>query len=53
MEARLVWAARPVVSALFLALLVGTHAWGAGYRTTNFTVDAPTPELAKEIGDTG
>src|SRR5262249_559747 len=23
-----------------------------GYRTTNFTVSAPTPELAKEIGDT-
>src|SRR5262245_20387831 len=24
----------------------------SGYRTTNFTVSAPTPELAKEIGDT-
>jgi hypothetical protein len=23
----------------------------AGYRTTNFTVSAPTPQLAKEIGD--
>jgi hypothetical protein len=23
----------------------------AGYKTTNFTVSAPTPELAKEIGD--
>lgn len=23
----------------------------AGYRTANFTVDAPTPQLAKEIGD--
>ena len=23
----------------------------AGYRTANFTVDAPTPRLAKEIGD--
>ena len=26
-------------------------AQAAGYRTTNFTVDAPTPQLAKEIGD--
>ena len=26
-------------------------AQGAGYRTVNFTVDAPTPQLAKEIGD--
>jgi hypothetical protein len=24
----------------------------AGYRTANFTVSAPTPQLAKEIGDT-
>jgi hypothetical protein len=24
---------------------------GAGYKTTNFVVSAPTPELAKEIGD--
>lgn len=24
---------------------------GAGYKTTNFTVSAPTPQLAKEIGD--
>ncbi|MBL9162698.1 MAG: hypothetical protein JNL18_08210 [Planctomycetaceae bacterium] len=24
---------------------------GAAYRTVNFTVDAPTPQLAKEIGD--
>ena len=23
----------------------------AGYKTTNFVVSAPTPELAKEIGD--
>jgi hypothetical protein len=26
-------------------------AQGAGYRTVNFTVDAPTPQLAKEIGE--
>jgi hypothetical protein len=42
-------------SALFTALVAllslanATH--GAGYRTVNFTVDAPTPQLAKEIGD--
>ena len=27
-------------------------ALAAGYRTTNFVVSAPTPALAKEIGDT-
>ncbi|HEX5471110.1 MAG TPA: hypothetical protein VFW73_04455 [Lacipirellulaceae bacterium] len=27
------------------------RAEAAGYRTTNFVVSAPTPELAKEIGD--
>jgi hypothetical protein len=27
-------------------------AQAAAYRTQNFTVDAPTPQLAKEIGDT-
>ena len=44
-----------------MALLVGVwslsadprsaHA-AAGYKTTNFVVSAPTPQLAKEIGDT-
>lgn len=24
---------------------------GAGYRTTNFVINAPTPQMAKEIGD--
>lgn len=52
MEARFLRAARPVVSAMFLAWLLGVPAEGAGYRTTNFTVSAPTPQLAKEIGDT-
>src|SRR4051812_21826638 len=27
------------------------QAYAAGYKTTNFTVSAFTPELAKEIGD--
>ena len=44
-----------------VALLIGlttysvcsTNAYAAaGYRTTNFVVSAPTPQLAKEIGDT-
>jgi hypothetical protein len=37
-----------------LGLVVGPCSWAysaAGYKTTNFTVSAPTPELAKEIGD--
>ncbi|HEV2969156.1 MAG TPA: hypothetical protein VGY55_04140 [Pirellulales bacterium] len=41
MEARLV---RAAVLAAVLASL------GAGYRTTNFVVDAPTPDLAEKIG---
>jgi hypothetical protein len=42
MEARLIRTALVVAALLSL---------GAGYRTENFIVDAPTPELAKEIGD--
>ncbi len=33
------------------SLLAQPFAHAAGYRTTNFTVAAPTPQLAKEIGD--
>lgn len=42
MEARLI---RAALAAAWLA------SFGAGYRTQNFVVDAPTPELAREIGD--
>jgi len=42
MEARL-------LPAVFVA--AATCLTGAAYRTTNFVVNAPTPELAKEIGD--
>lgn len=55
MDAQLAWARRwPVrtVSALVVASLLPLAAQAAGYRTTNFTVAAPTPQLAKEIGDT-
>ncbi len=41
MEARLFPAA---------VLLAVASAFGAGYRTANFIVDAPTPQLAEEIG---
>jgi hypothetical protein len=54
MDARFNWAAslaRPAVSALVALCLLPPAAKAAGYRTTNFTVDAPTPQLAKEIGD--
>ena len=54
MEAPLTGAARPlVVRAVLIALgLALPHvANAAGYRTTNFTVAAPSPQLAKEIGD--
>ncbi len=41
-----------IVSAVLWVLLFGNlTAQAAGYRTANFTVDAPTPQLAKEIGD--
>ena len=43
---------RPALLLALAALLsFGNLAQGAGYRTVNFTVDAPTPQLAKEIGD--
>jgi len=48
MEARIARAVGPAVLAWLMATL---PAQSAGYRTANFTVDAPTPRLAKEIGD--
>jgi hypothetical protein len=54
MEARLVGAARPLAAIVAALLLITSPielARAAGYRTANFTVDAPTPQLAKEIGD--
>jgi hypothetical protein len=35
----------------FWLLSAGLPAQAAGYKTTNFAVSAPTPQLAKEIGD--
>jgi hypothetical protein len=35
----------------FWLLPAGPLAHAAGYKTTNFVVSAPTPQLAKEIGD--
>lgn len=58
MEARIFGATRPlaaIAATLTLAVLSlfddapAVHA--AGYRTANFVIDAPTPQLAKEIGD--
>jgi hypothetical protein len=40
------------VVAYSLGSAAGPAALAAGYRTTNFVVSAPTPALAKEIGDT-
>jgi len=51
MEARITRATAPVVLAFVQTLFISTATQGAGYRTANFTVDAPTPQLAKEIGD--
>ncbi len=56
MEARFDRAAMSAVlgpAVLVCWLFVSTSPMqAAGYRTVNFTVDAPTPQLAKEIGDT-
>jgi hypothetical protein len=41
-----------VVAYSFAAALFPSMGEAAGYRTTNFVVSAPTPALAKEIGDT-
>src|SRR5437870_511840 len=35
----------------FFVSPLGRTAEAAGYKTTNFVVSAPSPELAKEIGD--
>jgi hypothetical protein len=51
MEARIVRAVISALCTIVLAFSFGFPAQGAGYRTTNFTVDAPTAELAQEIGD--
>lgn len=56
MEARITRASAhtfcvPVVTTFFLLVIQSLPAEAAGYRTANFTVDAPTPQLAKEIGD--
>src|SRR5437773_5191415 len=54
MEARLARAVSRTALAIALGLFVGSASpvCAAGYATRNFTVSAPTPELAKEIGDT-
>lgn len=54
MEAPLLAFARRLTPAVIFSLALCTAASlrAAGYRTTNFTVDAPTAQLAKEIGDT-
>src|SRR3954451_3614511 len=52
MEARI---ARPVSTRTILVgfcfLSLSTLAYAAGHKTANFTISAPTPQLAKEIGD--
>lgn len=40
-----------VWSAFVAAFVVGTQARGAGHRTANFIVDAPTEHLARRIGE--
>jgi len=51
MDARRPRVLGPVAIALFLSLWT-VPVGAAGYRTKNFSVAAPTPQLAKEIGDT-
>lgn len=55
MDARLVIARRVLLAVAVIVVstvvLSGTPILAAGYRTANFVVSAPTPELAKELGD--
>jgi hypothetical protein len=53
MEARFAPAAGNSAVWIGICLVATCPAWSnaAGYRTANFTVSAPTPQLAKEIGD--
>jgi hypothetical protein len=53
MEAQVFRAARfcAAASVFALAICLPASARAAAYRTRNFTVAAPTPQLAKEIGD--
>lgn len=53
MEARLFGAPRPLTAAAvaLVGYFTSAIAHAAAYRTVNFTVEAPTPQLAKEIGD--
>jgi hypothetical protein len=51
MEALSTWTKRSAFVLIVALVLHGAAFAGAGYRTKNFAVDAPTPALAKEIGD--
>jgi hypothetical protein len=53
MEARFTWAvpASAFLVCLCLSPLGSVAEAAAGYKTTNFVVSAPSPQLAKEIGD--
>ena len=53
MDARIARVVSGTAFFVCLGLIAGTlpAARGAGYKTANFTVSAPTPQLAKEIGD--
>jgi hypothetical protein len=51
MEARIVRVVSFLTSLTAVWALFASPVSAAGYKTTNFTVSAPTPQLAKEIGD--
>lgn len=51
MEALSRWILRSAAGLCLLLCLQAAAEAAAGYRTPNFAVDAPTPQLAKEIGD--
>lgn len=40
-----------IITLVSLACLQASLVHGAAYRTTNFTVDAPTPPMARQIGE--
>ncbi|MFO0788353.1 MAG: hypothetical protein U0805_02780 [Pirellulales bacterium] len=51
MEARITRVVSLLPLFVGLGVALAPHAHAAGYKTTNFVVSAPTPDLAKAIGD--
>ncbi len=45
------WLVARIIPLVVVAVAWGGWAEAAGYRTPNFVIEAPTPDLARKIGD--